>query len=367
MKVALVVPGGVDRSGTHRVIPCLLWLIERLAAEVELHVYALRQEPRPGRWPLLGATVHNIGSRPRRLRAPLALAREHRRHPFDLFHGFWAAPEGIIAGGVARFASRPSVLTLAGGELASLPDIGYGLRATRRGRLRLRLAVRLADRVTVASGYMQARAEALGIAVERVTLGVAPDRWPVRAPRRRSGAGPARILHVATLNRVKDQATLLRAVQRVRDAGHDVTLDIVGQDTLGGAVRATADRLRLCDTVRFHGFLPHDELRPLVESADVLVLSSRYDAAPMVVQEAAVAGVPTVGTAVGFVGEWAPDAAVAVPVGDAEALGDAILALLADEERRLKVARQAQARALAEDADHTAARFLEIYGELSGR
>ena len=33
MRIALITPGGVDRSGTHRVIPCLLWLIERLAAE----------------------------------------------------------------------------------------------------------------------------------------------------------------------------------------------------------------------------------------------------------------------------------------------------------------------------------------------
>ena len=30
MKVAILTPGGVDRSGTERVIPCLLWLIERL-------------------------------------------------------------------------------------------------------------------------------------------------------------------------------------------------------------------------------------------------------------------------------------------------------------------------------------------------
>jgi hypothetical protein len=28
VKIALVVPGGVDRSGSERVIPCLLWLIE---------------------------------------------------------------------------------------------------------------------------------------------------------------------------------------------------------------------------------------------------------------------------------------------------------------------------------------------------
>ena len=51
MKIAIVVPGGVDRSGTDKVIPCQLWLIERLAAgDDEVHVFALYQEPRPGRW-----------------------------------------------------------------------------------------------------------------------------------------------------------------------------------------------------------------------------------------------------------------------------------------------------------------------------
>ena len=60
MKVALLVPGGVDRGGTHRVIPVLLWLVERLAAMGhEIHVFAHAQEPEPGEWPLLGALVHN--------------------------------------------------------------------------------------------------------------------------------------------------------------------------------------------------------------------------------------------------------------------------------------------------------------------
>jgi hypothetical protein len=31
MKVVVVVPGGFDRSGRERVIPALLWLVERLA------------------------------------------------------------------------------------------------------------------------------------------------------------------------------------------------------------------------------------------------------------------------------------------------------------------------------------------------
>ena len=57
MKVAIIVPGGVDRSGTHRVIPVLLWLIERLAREHDLHVFALYQEPVASRYDLLGASL----------------------------------------------------------------------------------------------------------------------------------------------------------------------------------------------------------------------------------------------------------------------------------------------------------------------
>ena len=57
MKIALVVPGGVDRSGEVRVIPALLALIRRLAAAHDVHVFALAQEPGPGAWMLEGAHV----------------------------------------------------------------------------------------------------------------------------------------------------------------------------------------------------------------------------------------------------------------------------------------------------------------------
>ena len=42
MRVALVVTGGVDRSGRERVIPALLSFIQRQARRHELVVYALR-------------------------------------------------------------------------------------------------------------------------------------------------------------------------------------------------------------------------------------------------------------------------------------------------------------------------------------
>ena len=61
MKIALIVPGGLDRSGRENVIPALLWLVERLAQRHEVLAVALHQEPEPSRYPLLGAQVINLG------------------------------------------------------------------------------------------------------------------------------------------------------------------------------------------------------------------------------------------------------------------------------------------------------------------
>ena len=367
MKVALIVPGSVDRSGTHRVIPCLLWLIERIAREHEVHVYALQQEPRPSRYPLLGAEVHNMGARPRRLRALAAILAEHRRAPFGVLHAVWGPGPGAVAAAAGRIAGVPVLTHLTGGDLAALPDIDFGARRRWQGRLLLRLAVAGATRLTVPSLAMQRAAAALGIAAERLPYGVALDRWPPAPPRRRRADAPARLLHVGSLNRVKDQGTLVRAAAILRQQGIPFHLDVVGEDTLGGVVQRTARELGLDDVVTFRGFLPHAELRPLVEAADVLLVSSRHEADPIVLLEAAVAGVPTVGTAVGHIGDWAPEAAVAVPVGDAAALARETAALLADEDRRLRIAAAAQARALAEDADWTARRIVAIYEALTGR
>jgi glycosyltransferase involved in cell wall biosynthesis len=55
---------------------------------------------------------------------------------------------------------------------------------------------------------------------------------------------------------------------------------------------------------------------------------------------------------------------MAVPVGDSVSMADAIFRLLEDEELRLGIAREAQRRALAEDADYTAQRFRALYARL---
>lgn len=365
MRIALVVPGGVDRSGEFRVIPALIALLARLSREHEVHVFALAQEERRGEWQLAGAHIHNIGRPLTRARAFGAILAGHRAARFELVHAIWSGSCGLVAVAAGALLRIPTLVHVAGGELVALPDIGYGGLLRWRGRVRERLTLRAASCVTAASGPVVAAIAAFGVRAQRVPLGVDLTVWPPREPVRRNTHAAARLIHVGSLNRVKDQPTLLRAAGELAREGVAFHLDIVGEDTLGGEVQRLAGHLGLATRVSFHGFLPQRLLRPLVEAADLMIVSSRHEAGPLVVLEAAAAGVPTVGSAVGHIAEWAPDAAIAVPAAEPQSLARAIVRVLADEELRLRLAREALKRATLEDADHTARAFQDVYARLT--
>jgi glycosyltransferase involved in cell wall biosynthesis len=340
----------------------MLWLIERLTgAGHDVQVIALHQEPRPDRWRLLDAEVHNIGSRPWTLRGIAKLLALHREKPFDVVHAFWAGAPGLVGSGGRVLAGIPMVLTLPGGDVVRLPEIRYGGHLTMRSRAIKALSLRAASFVTVPSETMRTQARSVGVDALRVPLGVALDRWAATPPRRRNPAQAIRLLQIASLNRVKDQPTLLAAADHLRDARLPFLLDIVGEDTLGGEIHAAVAALKLEDRVRLRGFQPQTELRSWVHQADLMVFSSLSEGAPIAMLEAAVAGVPTVGTAVGHIAEYAPEAAIAAPKRDARAIAAGIIRLAGDEDLRLRLASAAQARAVLEDADFTAAAFLDLY------
>ena len=124
--------------------------------------------------------------------------------------------------------------------------------------------------------------ERRGGAASVVRLGVALDHWPLRTPRRREPGSPARLLQIADVNLVKDQETLLGAASLLLQRNVDFTLDIVGTDTLDGRLQRRATELGLGERVRFRGFLPHRDLRAVVEASDLLVVSSRVQPTLMV-------------------------------------------------------------------------------------
>jgi glycosyltransferase involved in cell wall biosynthesis len=347
------------------VIPALLALISRLALHHDVQVFALRQEAHADSWDLAGARVHNIGTPWTRLRGIRAICGAHRSSRFDLVQAIWSGSCGLVAVTAAKILGIPSLIHIGGGELVGLPEIGYGGSLRWRSRVREKLVLRAAAVVTAASAPVIQTLGLLGIAAQRVPLGVDLHAWPPREPRRRSPGACARLIHVASLNRVKDQTTLLLALAQLAKSDTRFEMDIVGEDTLGGEVQGLANRLGISESINFRGFVPQRDLRALVAAADLMIMASRHEAGPIAMLEAAVLGVPTVGTAVGHIVEWAPAAAICVPVGNAAALSHAIRTLLDDEEQRLRIAHEALQRATREDADHTAQRFQALYDGLA--
>jgi glycosyltransferase involved in cell wall biosynthesis len=217
----------------------------------------------------------------------------------------------------------------------------------------------MAQIVTAGSYYARAPLAGAGREVHWLPLGV--DIRLFDAPVERPGGPPWRLLHVSSINRVKDPDTLLHAMRLVADRQPDLQLDWVGVDTLSGMAQRLAASLGLADRVHFHGFRPVDEIGPLYRRAHVYVQSSLHESQGVAVCEAAAAAVPTVGTAVGLVAEWAPDAALAVPVGDPRALAEGVLELLDNPSQRESIGRRAQVWVRAHDADWTAAQFEALY------
>ena len=374
MRIALIVPGGVDRSGRERVIPALLWLIERLARRHQVLVIALAQETMRSTYSLLGAQVNNLGPSQARLpglgswqRLRQTIAALDAYGGAEVVHAFWLGATSTLALGVGRARNIPVVASIGGGELVWLPEIGYGGVASWRHRQQVRLALRGADVITGGSRYVLAPALPTRPDARWVPLGVdATSFGGDLAGADRQPGPPWRLLHAASINRVKDQAMLLYALRLVVDQEKAVHLDWFGEDTLGGALHLQVSELDLAAHVTFHGVQPADVLAPYFRLAHLYVQSSRHESQGVAVCEAAAAGTPTVGTAVGLVAELAPHAAWAVPVGDAAGLAAGILTLLRDPDQRALRGRAAQAWAQAFDADWTAAAFEAIYREVIG-
>jgi glycosyltransferase involved in cell wall biosynthesis len=138
-------------------------------------------------------------------------------------------------------------------------------------------------------------------------------------------------LHVGYVGRVvelKDPLTFVRAAAIVHAADPDTRFSIVGPlDHSPGYARQVQDsvqRLGLSSVLSLVGQQDPDDWYP---QFDVLVLTSRSEAEPLVLLEAMSRGIPVVATDVGgcrdLVGASEP-AGLVVPQGDAEAVSDAI-------------------------------------------
>jgi glycosyltransferase involved in cell wall biosynthesis len=169
---------------------------------------------------------------------------------------------------------------------------------------------------------------------------------------------------VANYTEQKDWPNLLRAARRLADDGVPVRFCAVGQGPLEAEVEALHRELALEGIVTLTGFRP-DAVR-LMAACDVFVLASRFEGLPVALMEALALGLPVVATAVGGVPEAVTDGveAVLVPPSRPDLLAGAVAGLVADPERRARLAAASRARAAAFDITRAVRRIEAIYDEV---
>jgi len=234
MKIAIVVPGGLHPSGTEQIVPSWLRLFEQLAKTHEIHAFVLKHLSTPQSYSLRGFTVHDLGrpssalgvARWAQERALLKALDAYR--PFDLVHGFFADPSGLLAARAGERLGIPSIVTCDSGEFVALPVIRYGSQRTRRGRRAVLEACALAARVHVCTQFMAALATAHDVKTTIIPLtSVTSETAAARQLSRPAGDASFRLVQVASLSRVKNQRLLLDALAIVRkriDARLDLRL-----------------------------------------------------------------------------------------------------------------------------------------------
>src|SRR5579884_214065 len=171
-----------------------------------------------------------------------------------------------------------------------------------------------------------------------------PDRLSVR---REIGVGADDLvlLQVARLNYLKDHATALRTVSKLRQERPDVRLVLVGEGEERGSIQELIQRLDLSANVRLLGL--RTDVNRMLAAADVFLLSSISEGIPLTLIEAMAAGVPVVSTNVGGVPEVIEDSQTGLlaPAGDDAALAGHVLRLMRNPQWRGEIVRRAQKRA----------------------
>ncbi len=213
-----------------------------------------------------------------------------------------------------------------------------------------------------------------GVAATRLRLvyeGV-PDRQAQPGGRERLAElgvpdGVPVIGNVAALTDHKDHATLIAAMALVRQWLPETRLVVCGDGELRGAIEAQVADLGLCDRVVLAGF--RRDLDQLLPAFSVFCLSSRLEGLGTSLLDAMAFGLPVVATAAGGIPEAVEDGVTGrlVPVGQPAALAEALVSVLADEERRLSLGGAGRRRFLERfTAEHMVEATLAAVEELAG-
>lgn len=267
--------------------------------------------------------------------------------------------------------------------IAALATLGTGVPMvlTRRVDFRLksnaasRWKYRRADAVIAISSAVRAALLASGIDEDRIVdvpSGVDLTRRVMPASAELLAelgvpAGAPLVVQVAQLVEHKDPLNFVRAIAVARRQVPAMRALLVGSGPLAGAVGDAIAGLDLTGTLVATGY--RDDADALLAAADVVTLSSREEGLGTVLLDAFSMGKAVAAAAGGGIPDVVQheQTGLLAPVGDSEALGRAIAALLTDRGLATRLGVAARARAEHFSVEQTATRTLAVYQQVLSR
>lgn len=110
---------------------------------------------------------------------------------------------------------------------------------------------------------------------------------------------------VARLSEEKNLDILIRAVSKL--SNHELNVHIVGDGPLKRKLTTLIKGLKLSDSVKLVGPVPHNEIYWWLNAADFFCLPSQREGCPVVIHEALACGLPVISTTVGAIPDLVKD------------------------------------------------------------
>lgn len=210
-----------------------------------------------------------------------------------------------------------------------------------RGPVLLRRVLKrlVTEHIAISSHCASTLEAALGVKPRVIINGVDSSRFPLR--RRERPSDRCEIISVGRISTQKNYALLLAAVARLPcDVRSRVRVRIVGDGDEGqiNKLKSLIQAGNLTETVELLG--ARSDVSELMQSSDLLVMSSSWEGLPVTLIESTMSGLPFVATDVGGCRELAENTGggIIVPAGDAAALSLAIARLVNDRAERSHLA-----------------------------
>ena len=173
------------------------------------------------------------------------------------------------------------------------------------------------------------------------------------------------LLYVGPITQRKGLIYLIKSMPKILAEHKDTILVLVGKGNQEENLKRLSNKLGISRNVIFEGFIPEDQLPMYYNACDLFVFPSLQEGFGMVLAEAMSCGKTVVASNTTAIPEVVGDAGVLVEPKNPDALAEAIIELLSDEQRRKILEQKALTRARNFTWDESAINCLRVYRTLS--